>query len=112
MHTFGILGLLIAVSYWDVCTAKCPSESGLPLDLNQFSGKWYMVAGTPVNGKSLSKCGYFVVSKTSSTTFMARYTALSYKDNKPVTFNVDGSLRHDITGYWQLRGSDRILGGS
>lgn len=88
----------------------CPA-SGETLDLDQFAGDWYVIAGTPVTGRSLSKCGHFAVKKTSPATFAMRYTAVSHRHNSAVAFNVHGRVVDgDITGNWQLEGSKRILG--
>ncbi|XP_076647198.1 uncharacterized protein LOC143355901 [Halictus rubicundus] len=91
------------------CTA-CTPDIGQPLDLNQFSGKWYFVAGTPIN-ESLSRCGQFSVRSKSINTFSIKYTALSLRNSVPVTFNVEGTVRgNKIIGIWQLQGSRKKLG--
>ena len=69
-----------------------------------------MIAGTPVSGKSLSKCGHFSVQKSSSDTFTIRYTAISHRHNNPVAFNVSGNVGDEIIGNWQLEGSTKVLG--
>lgn len=69
-----------------------------------------MVAGTPVSGKSLSKCGHFGVKRTSDKTFTMNYTAVSYRKNHPVAFLVNAKIDEDVTGNWQLQGSKRVLG--
>ncbi|XP_078042658.1 uncharacterized protein LOC144473009 [Augochlora pura] len=90
--------------------AGCTPDIGQPLDLNQFSGKWYFVAGTPIN-ESLSRCGQFFVRRKTLNTFDIKYTALSHKNSIPITFNVEGVLRgNKIIGIWQLQGSRNKLG--
>lgn len=76
----------------------------------QFSGKWYFSAGIPINA-SLSRCGQFLVSQTSSNTFQAKFTAISYKNNIPIAVNIDGSVNgKDVAATWQFQGSKRRLG--
>lgn len=60
---------------------------------------------------SLSRCGRFVVRQASVDTFKVRFTAFSHKNDIPVTFNVEGSVRgSNVSGTWQLQGSKRKLG--
>ncbi|KAG7198000.1 hypothetical protein KM043_016225 [Ampulex compressa] len=110
MRAWAVLPVLISTLCLPFCRPECAPDIGQPLDLELFSGKWFMVAGTPVNGKSLSKCGQFMVKETSPNAFTIRYTARSRLDGVPVIFNVEGSVGHDVIGYWQLKGSKRILG--
>ncbi|XP_076249343.1 uncharacterized protein LOC143188787 [Calliopsis andreniformis] len=92
------------------CCSACSPDIGQPLDLDQFSGTWYFIAGTPVD-TSLSRCGQFTVRRTSGNAFVIKYTAYSYRNDMPVTFNVDGSVRENrVIGTWQLQGSKRKLG--
>ncbi|XP_076664236.1 uncharacterized protein LOC143366762 [Andrena cerasifolii] len=92
------------------CCAACSPDIGQPLDLDQFSGEWFFAAGTPINA-SLSRCGRFLVRQASGSMFRIKYTALSHKNDIPITFNVDGSVRGSrIIGTWQLQGSKRKLG--
>ncbi|XP_012271033.1 uncharacterized protein LOC105694700 [Orussus abietinus] len=88
-------------------TASLATES---CSCGRFSGEWYMVAGTPVTGGELSRCGHYMVRKTSESTFTIRYTAISHRRNHPVAFLVNGTVARDVTGSWQLEGSNRILG--
>ena len=101
--------LIFALCLTFYCTA-CSSDIGQSLDLKQFAGEWFFAAGTPIN-ESLSRCGRFLVRQTSPSTFAIKFTALSYKNNIPISFNVDGSINgNKIIGTWQLQGSKRILG--
>ncbi|XP_011301490.1 uncharacterized protein [Fopius arisanus] len=90
---------------------KCPGDNEVQkLDLNEFLGNWYMVAGTPVSGKKVSKCCHFEVKRTSDDTFTMNYTAVSHRKNRPVVFTVNARADDNVTGNWQLQGSTKILG--
>lgn len=69
-----------------------------------------LVAGTPVNGKSLSKCGRFLVSSSTPDTFAMNYTAVTHRHDKPVALILNAKVEGDVVGNMQLRGSKRTLG--
>ncbi|XP_066590994.1 uncharacterized protein [Prorops nasuta] len=107
---YGFLAI-IAMVYLHFCRADCPAETGQPLDLNEFSGKWFMVAGTPVSGKAVSNCGQFLVTKTSEDSFTMKYSAISHRGNRPVTFNVNATINNNnVVANWKLEGSKKVLG--
>ncbi|XP_050576988.1 uncharacterized protein LOC126915895 isoform X1 [Bombus affinis] len=109
-HARDILPMLICTMCLISYCASCSPDIGQPLDLSQFAGEWYFAAGTPVN-VSLSKCGRFLVRQTSPNTFTVKFTALSYKNDIPTVFNIDGNVNgNDIVATWQLQGSKKRLG--
>ncbi|XP_023290708.1 uncharacterized protein LOC105696339 [Orussus abietinus] len=69
-----------------------------------------MVEGTPVKKNSVSTCAHFLVNQTSSDTFKIKYTAISHRNNQPVTFIVDGTVSDDILAQWQLVGYKEAFG--
>ncbi|XP_053996076.1 uncharacterized protein LOC128885799 [Hylaeus anthracinus] len=105
-----LLPALICTACLIFCCDACSPDIGQPLDLNEFSGQWFFIAGTPIN-QSLSRCGRFLAKRTSTDTFKIQYTAVSHKKNIPITFYVDGSVKgNKVVGTWQLHGSQRKLG--
>ncbi|CAK9825268.1 hypothetical protein ANTRET_LOCUS3315 [Anthophora retusa] len=110
MRARHILPVLIFTVCLISCCTPCSPDIGQPLDLNQFSGEWFFVAGTPIN-ESLSRCGRYLVRQTGLNSFTMKYTALSYKNNIPIAFNVNAIANgRDIVGTWQFEGSKRKLG--
>ncbi|XP_076619043.1 uncharacterized protein LOC143340694 [Colletes latitarsis] len=104
------LPVLICTACLIFCCKACSPDIGQPLDLDKFSGEWYFAAGTPIN-QSLSRCGRFLAKKTSANAFAIKYTAISHKNNIPITFYVDGTVDgNQVIGTWQLQGSKRKLG--
>ncbi|XP_017755224.1 PREDICTED: uncharacterized protein LOC108547285 [Eufriesea mexicana] len=104
------LPVLICAACLLVYCTPCSPDIGQPLDLSQFPGEWFFAAGTPIN-ESLSRCGRFLVRQTSSNTFTVKFTALSYKNDIPIAFNIAGSVNgKEIVATWQFQGSKRRLG--
>ncbi|XP_076179118.1 uncharacterized protein LOC143152649 [Ptiloglossa arizonensis] len=105
-----ILPTLICTSCLIFCCRACAPDIGQPLDLDKFSGEWFFAAGTPIN-QSLSRCGRFLARRISVDKFAIKYTALSHKNDIPITFHVDGKMDgNKAVGTWQLQGSKRKLG--
>ena len=69
-----------------------------------------MLAGTPTSGNSVSSCCELLIASSSPDTFSLNFTAMSRRSHGPVTFFMNATINEDVTGTWQLQGSNRTLG--
>ncbi|CAD1468139.1 unnamed protein product [Heterotrigona itama] len=105
-----IFPLLVCVLCFASYCAPCSMDVGQTLDLSQFAGKWYFIAGTSTN-LSLSSCGWFLVKETTSTDFVIRFRGHRHKSNIPVVSNIVGKVDgNNIVTYWRRLRSRRKLG--
>ncbi|KAK9300707.1 hypothetical protein QLX08_006732 [Tetragonisca angustula] len=109
-HNRVTLPLLVCILCFMAHCAACPMDAGQALDISQFAGKWYFIAGTSTN-LSQSSCGRLLVKKTTSTEFLIKFRGHRHKGNIPVVSNMAGKVDgNNIVTYWRTLRSKRKLG--
>ncbi|XP_008543273.1 uncharacterized protein LOC103568263 [Microplitis demolitor] len=88
---------------------KCPPKNdSQSLDLEQFQGNWYMVAGVSLRRGRKTKCSRVVVVPNSENSFLMKFSSIDVTNNSTIKFAIESKTDDNITGF--LKGLSGNIG--